>query len=258
MDAEILATKELAIGYGRKMVQSHLDLRIGRGELVCLLGPNGAGKSTLIRTLCGSQPPIDGEVLFEGKPLAAYTTRELARKIALVYTDATLAGALTVRELVALGRQPYTGFFGRLRHDDSVRVDQALRWSGISEMAGRLVSQLSDGERQKAMIARALAQQTPLIVMDEPTAFLDVASRLEVMALLQRLSKEQGVSMLISTHDVASAVSMSDTLWLMRKGRGVVAGTPAELAADPDGLPALFAGRAVTYDPAASDFRPLP
>lgn len=223
---------------------------------MCLLGPNGSGKSTLLRTVSGAQAPLSGMVLIDNKPLRAYSPRELARKVALVYTDQTLAGALTVRELVALGRQPYTGFFGHLHSSDRIKVDESLGIAGIEQLASRMVAQLSDGERQKAMIARALAQSTPLIVMDEPTAFLDVASRLEVMTLLKQLSHEHGVSLLISTHDVASAVAMADTLWLMRKGVGVTTGTAGELASTDEGLPALFAGRNVVYDPVASDFRP--
>lgn len=256
MASPILSIANLTIGYGGKIVQSDLNLDMRRGEMVCLLGPNGAGKSTLLRTVSGIQAPLSGTVSIDNKLVRSYSPRQLARKVALVYTEATMAGALTVRELVALGRQPYTGFFGHLNSDDRRKVDEALSIAGIESLASRMVAQLSDGERQKAMIARALAQETPLIVMDEPTAFLDVASRLEVMALLKQLSRNRGVSMLISTHDVASAVTMADSLWLMRKGEGVTAGTPGQLAVDEQGLPTLFAGRAVVYDPAASDFRP--
>lgn len=256
MASPILSIANLTIGYGGKIVQSDLNLDMRRGEMVCLLGPNGAGKSTLLRTVSGIQAPLSGTVSIDNKLVRSYSPRQLARKVALVYTEATMAGALTVRELVALGRQPYTGFFGHLNKDDRRKVDEALSIAGIESLASRMVAQLSDGERQKAMIARALAQETPLIVMDEPTAFLDVASRLEVMALLKQLSRNRGVSMLISTHDVASAVTMADSLWLMRKGEGVTAGTPGQLAVDEQGLPTLFAGRAVVYDPAASDFRP--
>lgn len=233
-----------------------MSLKVASGELVCLLGPNGAGKSTLLRTLSGAQPPLSGEIEIEGKPLAGYSMRQLAKKVSLVYTDRTMAGALTVRELVALGRQPYTGFFGHLDRADCEIVDETMQLVGIAPLASRMVARLSDGERQKAMIARALAQSTPIIVMDEPTAFLDVASRLEVMALLAHIAGSRDVSMLISTHDVASAVAMADRLWLMRKEGGVAAGTPAELSADPAGLPSLFNGRAVTYDSMAGDFRP--
>ncbi|MDE6322117.1 MAG: ABC transporter ATP-binding protein [Muribaculaceae bacterium] len=256
MGTPILSTSQLTIGYGGNAVQTDLNLEVRRGEMVCLLGPNGAGKSTLLRTVSGVQPPLGGMVMIDNKLLRAYSPRELARKVALVYTDTTMAGALTVRELVALGRQPHTGFFGRLHSDDRQKVDEAMSIAGIGSLASKMVAQLSDGERQKAMIARALAQQTPLIVMDEPTAFLDVASRLEVMSLLKQLSREHGVSMLISTHDVASAVTMADTLWLMRKDGGVISGTPAQLATDENGLPSLFADRHVVYDPTASDFRP--
>lgn len=258
-----LHTTDLSIGYGKRYVQRGLNLESHPGELICLLGPNGAGKSTLLRTISGLQPPLGGCVRVMGRDIAATPRRQAARLIAMVYTDRTLAGALTVRELVALGRQPHTGFFGRLDDTDRRIVDESMRQCGISGMANRMVAQLSDGERQKAMIARAIAQSTPLIVMDEPTAFLDVASRLEVMSLLSSLTKEHRKSILLSTHDVASAVAIADTLWLMRPGDGqeaaggVTVGTPADLAVDPDGLPSLFVGRHIAFDPLRGDYRPL-
>ncbi len=165
-----------------------------------------------------------------------------------------MAGGLTVRELVGLGRHPFTGFLGRLSNEDKKRVEQAMQHVGIAHKASSTVASLSDGERQKAMIAKALAQDTPLILMDEPTAFLDAASRIEMMSLLAQLAHDQGKSILLSTHDIAPAVTLSDQLWLMMPDGAVTQGSPAELSTT--SLPSIFTGRAVTWDTAANDFRP--
>lgn len=259
MDNPVLLTRSLAVGYrsGRAAttVLAGLDLQLRQGELVSLLGSNGVGKSTLLRTLTGAQPPIAGEVIIGGKPVSKIPAKELARLLGIVYTDRTLAGALTVEELVSLGRQPYTGFFGRLSPDDRAEVSRAMDLAGISHKRADYIASLSDGERQKAMIAKALAQQTPIIIMDEPTAFLDAASRLETMALLHSLTADEGKAILLSTHDIAPALDLSDRVWMVRPDGSVKCGTPAALAADPDGLPALFEGRNVRFDPAASDFK---
>lgn len=162
----------------------------GREELTCLLGPNGAGKSTLLRTLSAFQLPLEGELWLEGRPLRDYSEREKSRKIGVVLTDKTQAGGLTVYELVSLGRQPHTGFWGRLNREDHKLVEEALTAVGISHKAANYVAELSDGERQKVMIAKALVQECPLILLDEPTAFLDVVSRIEIMTLLHTCPRQ--------------------------------------------------------------------
>ncbi len=259
--ATIITTAALSVGYrhGRKTaaVLSGLNLELRRGELVSLLGSNGMGKSTLLRTLTGSQPPLAGEITIDGTPLRRLSARQLAKTVAIVYTDHTRAGALTVTELVALGRQPYTGFFGRLDSDDREIVADAIARTGISHKADTPLARLSDGERQKAMIAKALAQATPVIIMDEPTAFLDAASRIETMALLHTLSREQDKAILLSTHDVAPAMALSDRLWVVNADGEMVSGTPERLALAGDGLAGLFDRRPVEFDPMAGDFRGL-
>ena len=192
----VIETHQLAIGYllkGKKpnVVHDSLNLKLIPGEVTCLLGLNGAGKSTLLRTLCGFQPPLNGTVLLNGKPLSHYKPIEFYQTIGVVLTDKTNAGGITVYELVALGRHPYTGFFGQLNARDHEVITQALEATGISHKAQDYVSELSDGERQKAMIAKALAQECTIIIPDEPTALLDVTSRIETMVLLQKLAKEQ-------------------------------------------------------------------
>ncbi len=229
-----LSAEGLHIGYrlkGKKVDSVHTDitLNLRRGEVTSLLGLNGAGKSTLIRTLCGFQPPLGGEVLLLGRSITSYTQREISCTIGVVLTEKTNAGGITVYDLVTLGRHPYTGFFGGLSDDDHYIVEESLNAVGINHKAKSFVSELSDGERQKVMIAKALAQQCPIIILDEPTAFLDVTSRIETMVLLRKLANEQSKTILLSTHDLEMAIQMSDSLWLQKKGAPLYAGTPEDL-----------------------------
>ena len=168
----VIAARQLAIGYshgknGSTVVHRDLSFDLWAGELTCLLGPNGAGKSTLLRTLSAFQLPLEGELWLEGRPLRDYSEREKSRKIGVVLTDKTQAGGLTVYELVSLGRQPHTGFWGRLNREDHKLVEEALTAVGISHKAANYVAELSDGERQKVMIAKALVQETPVIYLDD-------------------------------------------------------------------------------------------
>ena len=192
----VIKTSDLSIGYilkggQKKCVHDALDLNLYPGEVTCLLGLNGAGKSTLLRTLCGFQPPLGGEIELMGKPLNSYSQGNFSRLVGVVLTEKTNAGGITVYELVSLGRHPYTGFFGQLRLEDRRIIEESLAAASIAHKAYNYVSELSDGERQKAMIAKALAQQCPIILLDEPTAFLDVTSRIETMVLLHTLAVEQ-------------------------------------------------------------------
>lgn len=230
----VIQTTALSIGYihksrVQKIVHESLDLQLYPGQLTGLLGLNGAGKSTLLRTICGFQPAIKGEIRLQGNLLSKYSAGDISRIIGVVLTEKTNAGGITVYELVSLGRHPYTGFFGRLSQQDKEIVEASIDAAGISHKSGNYVSELSDGERQKAMIAKALAQQCPIIILDEPTAFLDVTSRIETIVLLRRLAAEQNKAILLSTHDLDLAIQMSDCLWLQERSRPVVCGTPEDL-----------------------------
>lgn len=172
---------------GSVKVSGPLDACLNKGEMTCLLGPNGAGKSTLLKTLSGMLSPLSGSVTVDGKSLSDYSVSELAKVIGLVLTEKPAVGNMKVEQLVAMGRSPYTGFWGRLSDDDRKIVDDAVGLVGIGPLCGRPVASLSDGERQKVMIAKALAQQTPVIFLDEPTAFLDFPSKVEIMRLLRSL-----------------------------------------------------------------------
>lgn len=235
MDAQniILECRDLSVGYTirnqQRVVQSHLNMVLKRGELTCLLGANGMGKSTLLRTLAGVQSPLGGELWVNGKLLSGYSERERSRQIGIVLTDRTMAGGLSVYDLVALGRQPYTNFLGHLNREDDAVIRKSLEAVGMMHKAGSYVAELSDGERQKAMIAKALVQECPLILLDEPTAFLDVVSRIEIMNLLHRLAAEEKRAILLSTHDIEQALVLADRLWLMPRSGGLESGVPEDL-----------------------------
>lgn len=253
----VLTTHNLSVGYRQKhgsvAVLTGLDLQLRAGSLVALLGANGAGKSTLLRTLTAIQPPLVGDVAVAGKNIYDMTSRERSRQISIVTTDRVMAGALSVYELVSLGRQPHTGFLGHLSADDRMAVTNAIECAGIASKSQSLVSQLSDGERQKAMIAKALAQSTPLIVLDEPTSFLDVASRVETMCLLHRLAHEQGKAVLLSTHDVSQALLIADQLWVITVDGTLLAGDTETLITNGT-MDNMFAEGVLSFDIQSCDY----
>ena len=210
------------------------------GRLTGLLGANGVGKSTLLRTLSGFQTTLSGEIRIarQGKEadgtvqfdeIRRLTKKELALRISVVLTGKPDVQNITAAELVGLGRSPYTGFWGNLTAEDRRIVNEAMQLVGISMLADRMIQTLSDGERQKVMIAKALAQQTPIILLDEPTAFLDFPSKVDVMQLLRKLAREKDKTILLSTHDLELALQIADTLWVLNRERGLAVGTPAEL-----------------------------
>ena len=253
----ILSTRDLTVGYrnGKQEVTllSGLNLTLEKGKLVALLGQNGAGKSTLLRALTCDERPLGGTVDINGRNLLEMSPKERSRIIGLVSTERIQAGALTVRELVGLGRQPHTGFLGRLDDEDHEIVRQSMADSGIIGKAGEYMASLSDGERQKAMIARALAQQTPIIILDEPTAFLDVASRIETMRLLKTLAHDRGKAVLLSSHDISQSLMLADELWLITTDRQVLTGTPTDLI-KAGAMDHLFENRSIHFNPTILDY----
>ena len=254
----LLTTNQLAIGYPRRggdaVVCSGIDLRLEPGQLVCLLGPNGAGKSTLLRTLAGLQPMLSGRVTLGGDDLATLDRRELARRLAVVLTERRLPGLMTARELVGLGRHPFTDWSGRLAEDDRRAVDDALDLMGASDLAERPVGQLSDGERQKVVIARALAQDPRVLVLDEPTAFLDLPRRVALMRRLRELARRTGKAVALSTHDLDLALRSADRLWLLPPGGPLVVGGPEDLVLE-GRFERAFADAEVDFDRETGAFR---
>ena len=249
---ETIELHNLSIGYqtkhGIKTVATGIDGTIKSGELTCLLGANGVGKSTLLKTLSSFQPKTGGEILLEGRELSEYSDKQLSRLIGVVLTEKPDVRNMTVRELVSLGRSPYTGFWGTYSKDDLQVVDEAIAMVGIEPLKKRMVHTLSDGERQKVMIAKALAQQTPVIYLDEPTAFLDYPSKVEVLQLLCRISREADKVIFLSTHDVELALLMADTIWLMTQGEAVAIGSPKALA-EQGALGRFIEREGIVFDP---------
>lgn len=249
-----IETHNLAIGYGTPLY-SGVNLTLRQGELVCLLGLNGAGKSTLLRTLCGFLRPLGGSMKIMGRLIEKIHPEELSKEMGIVLTEKVSAGGVTVRELVSMGRYPHTGFFGRLTDRDRKIVDRALESVGLTGFEERHIGELSDGERQKSFIAKAMAQECPIIVLDEPTAFLDITSRMEMMVMLRHLADEENRAIIVSTHDLDSALQNAHTLWLMDKGgpeRGgtIRCGSPDNLAVDGT-LEAFFSRGPLRFDPLA-------
>lgn len=263
MNNETITLQDLSIGYRIKnrdtrVVASAISACVKRGELTCLLGANGVGKSTLLRTLSAFQPKLGGSIFIKAedgkavREISEFTDKELSHVIGVVLTEKPDIRNMSVRELVALGRSPYTGFWGTLHDDDWDIVDEAIEAVRIGNLANRMIHTLSDGERQKVMIAKALAQQTPVIYLDEPTAFLDFPSKVEMMLLLRRLARENDKTIFLSTHDFELALQVADTLWLMEKHGdeqpALHIGTPQQLASN--GALARYVERpGITFDP---------
>lgn len=258
--APVLVGRGLTVGYaGRRgrvrPVLAGLDLSLRAGRMTCVLGANGTGKSTLLRTLAGTQHPLAGSVRLVGDDVAALPASERARRLAVVLTERVDLGVLSGWELVALGRYPHTGWDGRLGDADRAVVRWAVGATASTAFADRNVAELSDGERQRLLVARALAQEPAALLLDEPTAFVDVAGRVELFGLLRRLAGECGLAVGVATHDLQLALRAADAVWLIAGGR-VSTGAPEDLVLD-GSLAAAFPGSSLRFDPADGGFRPV-
>ncbi|MCX7822223.1 MAG: ABC transporter ATP-binding protein [Syntrophobacterales bacterium] len=250
--SKLLRTLNLTIGYKKRnrsrfVVAEGINVNLKSGEFVCLLGPNGAGKSTLLRTLAGLQKPISGDVMINGTSIYNFSPRDIAKHLSIVLTDRPSIGFIPVFSVVALGRYPYTNWTGSLSSQDEEIVWRAIRAVGIEDLANRLLSELSDGERQKVMIARALAQEPKIMILDEATAFLDLPRRVELMLLLRKLANESNIAVLLSTHDLDLALRSADRLWILPKGGSIIAGIPEDLVLN-GAFSAAFDGSNVVFD----------
>ena len=249
----MIQLKYLCTGYGRHTVARNINATLNRGQLVALLGSNGTGKSTLLKTISAFLPPLAGDVIIDGTSIRDLNAEDLSFLISVVLTERVEVRGMTVRELVSMGRSPYSGFFGRLNEEDQQHIDEALRQVGITALQRRPIATLSDGERQKAMIAKALAQQTPIILLDEPTAFLDFPSKVEMMRLLKQLAHDMKKAILLSTHDVEMALQLSDLLWLM-DAEGITIDTPEVLARE-GSIEQFFRCEGISFDRETKTFR---
>ncbi len=233
MENILLQIEKLRIGYQskktEKTVASNLNANLRAGQMICLLGSNGRGKSTLMRTLCAFLKPLQGKVLLKNKLVSEYSEKELSKLISVVLTDRIMLPQARVKEVVGFGRSPYTGLMGKLHAEDKEKVEAAMETCHIAFKKNDYYSDLSDGEKQKVNIARALAQDTPIIILDEPTAFLDLASSVEVMLLLRKLASEENKAILMSTHNLDLALQLADRLWLLEKDGPMLTGSPEDL-----------------------------
>lgn len=254
----MLQTSALAIGYKNggktpRVVANQLNLQLNAGEFVCLVGPNGVGKSTLLRTVIGLQPKLAGEIQLSGRKLATYHPRELANQVSVVLTSPISVGAMRVDELVAMGRFPFTGLFDRMTDHDWDVVHETLRVVGVEKLSHRYIHTLSDGERQKVMIARALAQEPRLLVLDEPTAYLDLPGRVVVMDLLHDLASGKDKAVLTSTHELDLALRHADRIWLMNDEGQISQGAPEDLVLN-GSFAQIFNRAGVHFDPLSGSF----
>lgn len=225
--------QNLSVGFLSKKRSSQilfkdLDLTCKSGEIIGLVGKNGVGKSTLLKTLAGLLDPLKGNIQINGKILKSFTKKELARQISYVSTEIPVVNNLTVYDFVSYGRFPYTSWLGKLSYEDKNSIEQAIAQVGIQHISLKFITEISDGERQRAMIARALAQDTEIIILDEPTAFLDLPNRYEVIRLLNGLANRKSKTIIFSTHDLAIALHEADNLWLLTEGK-IITGAPEDL-----------------------------
>ncbi|MEM1055415.1 MAG: ABC transporter ATP-binding protein [Bacteroidota bacterium] len=231
MSAPSLILDGLTVGYGDTPILRDLHARVEAGGFVCVLGRNGSGKSTLLRTVAGLQPALAGQARLGDDAVGPMPPAERARRIAVVLTEQAHSPGLTVDDVIALGRQPFTDWRGALSAEDRAHVREAFALTGATPFAGRLFDDLSDGERQRVMIARAVAQRPSLMVLDEITAFLDLPGRVEVMALLRRHARETGTVVLLSSHDLDLSLQLADAVWLLADG-ALHVGSPDALIAE--------------------------
>ncbi len=253
---EIISLKNLSIGYQKKgtktVVASKINATVQAGNLVAIVGANGVGKSTLIRTLAGVQPYLSGEILLNQKSIKAYTQKQLAQLMSLVLTEPIPAKNLTVKEVVALGRQPYTNWLGTLTVDDIKAINNAIKSTQIEQLKDQKCYELSDGQLQKVMLARALAQQTNIILLDEPTTHLDIYHKVYILKLLQQIAKSTNRTILFSTHEIDLAINLCDYLLIMTADQCYY-NTPKKLI-ELGVFNQLFPGDLLKFDAAAGKF----
>lgn len=261
LHTEHLTATKLSIGYSHRgqetCVAEALELALNAGEFICLLGPNGAGKSTLIRTLAGMQAPLSGSLKLQDQTFHSISPRERARMISVVLTEALPVGMMDAYSLVALGRHPYSGWLGGLKQNDKERIAWAFKAVGAEGLEGRQIAELSDGERQKVSIARALAQEAQVMLLDEPTAFLDLPRRVELMSILRNLAHREQMGLLLSTHDLDLALRFADRLWMITTDGQLIQGYPEELAMSGE-FARIFANENLDWDAERGSFRAHP
>ncbi|MCU5871900.1 ABC transporter ATP-binding protein [Clostridioides difficile] len=235
----MLKTNNLSVGYNNKVVISNINVEVKNGEILCLLGSNGAGKTTLLRSLSKLISPIKGEIYLNGVNINCISRKALSKKMALVLTNRLLGDLMTVQDIVNIGRYPYTGFFGNLSKKDLIMVDEALESVDALHLKKRYFDELSDGEKQKVLVARALVQEPEIIILDEPTTHLDIKHRLELINILKKLSKEKSISVILSLHEIDIALKSCDKVALIKNNKVIAYGQPEDVV-DEDIINSLY------------------
>lgn len=256
----VLETKNLNIGHrdpksGKiNTILENLNFKIYRGDMICLMGPNGCGKTTLFRSLAGILPYFTGEILIKDRPICQYSRNDFAKLVSIVLTDRIEISRMTVEEIVALGRFPYLSFLGRLTKFDQMKIDNALEILGLVDMKLKQITELSDGQKQKVFIARALAQDTPILLLDEPTTFLDIQRKMEILSLLKKISREKKVATLFSSHDWELALELSTRVWIVDNEGKLRDGMPEDLILNGD-LESCFENNQFEFDRGQGKFK---
>jgi len=250
---EILEIRNLTIGFSaKKPLIEHINVNGRKGELVALIGKNGIGKSTLLKTLVSLIDSISGQIFLEGREIRTYSARTLAGKVGFVSTEIIRTGNLRIIDLVALGRFPHTNWIGRLNEVDREKMMESIRKVGLNGLEQKFISEVSDGERQRAMVARTLAQDTPIIILDEPTAFLDLPGRHEMLHLLGQLAHNEEKTIIFSSHDLNMVMGKADKIWMMGED-GMIQGSPEDLAIN-GSFDRLFSVTRAIFDLKSGDF----
>lgn len=257
MKNNILHTENLTIGYKSKSesttIIQNCDIQLQRGNLVALVGANGVGKSTLLKTITGIIPTIEGAVFLKNKKIQSYAPKHLAQELSIVLTESLPPSNLTVYEIVALGRQPYTNWLGTLSEEDKAKIDEAIFLTGIKDWKHKKHYEISDGQLQKTLIARALAQDTSLIILDEPTTHLDLVHKVSLIKLLQKLTHETGKTILYSTHDIDLAIQLCDEMIVLTKDK-LVQDQPCNLISN-NVFSELFQNESIIFDKNIGKFK---
>jgi len=258
-NSKVLVAQSLTIGYPKRggqaiKILSDLSLEVHAGQVVCILGPNGSGKSTLLRTAAGIQGSLGGNVQVLGHEVSTHNHKKMARLMSVVLTERIEVHNLSVYQLVSMGRYPHNDWLGRLSKEDRIIIERSIEQVNLNEFMHRDIDELSDGEQQRVMIAKALAQDTPLIILDEPTAHLDLPNRVEIMGLLRDLSIHTGKAILLSSHDLDLALQSSDWIWLIPKGGPIIQGMPEDLVLN-GSFEAIFDTSKVSFDPSSGSFQ---
>lgn len=237
-EKELFLAEGLSVGYSEPVV-SDIDIKLSPGTITVLAGPNGAGKSTLLRSISKSLKILSGKIMIDGSDIEKMSGAELSKKLSIMMTERVRPELMTAREIVSIGRYPYTGGFGVLSPDDNKKVNDAMELTGVLELSDNYFMRLSDGQKQRALLSRAICQEPEILILDEPTSFLDISGKLRIMSVIRSLAKEKGLAIIMALHELELAAAVSDTVISIGEGRIISKGSPQEIFSG-DGMERLY------------------